>query len=261
MPKPSAVKLELIDSHCHLDDPRLDADRPALMERAAAAGITGFVLPSVTAESWPRVKDLAERYPQIHAAYGLHPMFLPHHRPSHLTQLGDWLTREGAVAVGECGLDFYLPGLDPDTQGQYFTAQLSLARELDLPVVVHARRSVDQVTHAIRQFPGLRGEIHSFSGSEQQARQLIGLGFRLGFGGPLTYPRAQRLRRLAATLPLEALLIETDAPDQPDADHRGQLNEPAYLPAVLNTLAKLRGQSVADVAAAVNHNVRELYRI
>jgi len=255
------VNLELIDSHCHLDDPRLDADRPALMERATEAGIIGFVLPSVTAESWPRVKALTRRYPQIHAAYGLHPMFLPQHRPDHLNDLADWLARERAVAVGECGLDFYLPGLDPDTQRQYFTAQLDLARGLDLPVVVHARRSVDQVIHAIRQFPGLRGEIHSFSGSEQQARQLIGLGFCLGFGGPLTYPRAQRLRRLAATLPLEALLIETDAPDQPDADHRGQLNEPAYLPTVLNTLAELRGQSVADVAAAVNHNVRVLYRL
>jgi TatD DNase family protein len=253
------VSLELIDSHCHLDDPRLDPDRAGVLARAKAAGITHLVVPAVSAETWPRLRELANSHAEVHAAYGLHPMFLSDHRVAHLEELANWLEREQAVAVGECGLDFYLPGLDRDEQHRYFIGQLALARDLHLPVVVHARRAVDAVIQAIRRFPTLSGEIHSFAGSEQQARQLIDLNFRLGFGGPVTYPRARRLRRLAAELPLEAILIETDAPDQPDVNHRGELNEPAYLPTVLRTLAELRDQSVDEIAVAVNRNARALY--
>lgn len=253
--------MELIDSHAHFDDSSFEPDRDAAYQRAVAAGVTGQILPAVTAAGWPELKRVASRYPGLHAAYGLHPMFLADHRPEHLEALAQWLDREDAVAVGECGLDFYVPGLDPDEQIRYFDAQLSLSRQFDLPVIIHARRAVDQVIKYLRRHPGVRGVIHSFAGSDQQARQLIDLGFCLGFGGPITYPRANRLRGLVATLPLEAMLLETDAPDQPDSGHRGERNEPAYLPRILAEMAELRGATPADIAAVTTANTRRLFAL
>ena len=195
----------------------------------------------------------------LHPAWGLHPMFLAEHRPGHLDALRDWLERERPVAVGECGLDFFVEGLDPAAQRMYFERQLELAREFDLPVIVHARRAVDEVTATIRRIGGLRGVVHSFSGSEEQARQLWKLGFLIGLGGPITYERARRLRALVATMPLEFLLLETDAPDQPLATHRGERNEPAWLGEVLATAAILRDEDPQAIARATTHNARNLF--
>ena len=161
--------------------------------------------------------------------------------------------------MGECGLDFFVAGLDADAQSRFFEGQLAIARDAGLPVIVHARRAVDQVTAAIRRTGGLRGVVHSFSGSRQQAEKLWELGFMLGLGGPVTYARANRLRTLAADMPLEFLLLETDAPDQPDAGHRGQRNEPARLRMVCDTIAGLRDVAPEDVAAATTANARRLF--
>jgi TatD DNase family protein len=163
--------------------------------------------------------------------------------------------------VGECGLDYFVDGLDRDQQSHYFDGQLELAREFDLPVVVHARRAVDAVITAIRRVGKLRGVVHSFSGSEEQARQLWDLGFMIGLGGPVTYERANRLRRLAATMPLEWLLLETDSPDQPDAGIRGERNEPARLREVLRVIAELRGDGEAHVAEVTTANARRLFAL
>jgi TatD DNase family protein len=199
--------------------------------------------------------------PGLHPAYGLHPMFLDRHRPGHLDALAAWLRDERAVAVGECGLDFYAGEPDPHMQRHYFLRQLELAREFDLPVIVHARRAVDAVIAAIRRTGGLRGVVHSFSGSAEQAVQLHRLGFMLGIGGPVTHERANRLRKLVATLPLEQLLLETDAPDQPGAAHRGERNEPAYLPEVLDAIAGLRGMERETLAKATTANAERLFRL
>jgi len=163
------------------------------------------------------------------------------------------------VAIGECGLDFHVQGLDVEDQQGYFRGQLRLAREFDLPLIVHARKAVEAVIMAVRKVGGLRGVVHSYAGSEQQARQLWDSGFMIGLGGPVTYARAQRLRRLVASMPLEHLLLETDAPDQPDADHRGQRNEPARLPLVCRTIAALRGQDPEHIAAATSANATRLF--
>ena len=251
----------LVDSHCHLDADEFAADRGAVIERARAAGVTAQVLPATHADEWPQLREAAALDPGLHAAYGLHPMFLAHHRPAHLDRLGDWIERERPVAVGECGLDFHVDGLDPGAQAHYFEGQLRIARDHDLPVIVHARRAVDQVTAAIRRIGGLRGVVHSFSGSRQQADRLWELGFLVGLGGPVTYERANRLRRLAATIPLERLLLETDAPDQPDACIRGQRNEPARLRVVCEAIASLRGVEPSEVAAATSANARRLFRL
>ncbi len=253
--------MELFDSHCHLDVAEFDADRDAVLQRARAAGVVHQVVPAIDAAGWPKLKRVCAAADGLHPAYGLHPLFLDRHEDAHLQALSGWIERERPAAIGECGLDHYVEGLDRERQQYLFDAQLALAREHGLPVVVHARRAVEAVIVAIRRHPGVRGVVHSFAGSAEQARQLHELGFLIGLGGPVTYERARRLRRVAAEVPLEQLLLETDAPDQPDADHRGQRNEPARLPRVLATIARLRGESPEAVAAATTANARRLFGV
>lgn len=251
--------MEIWDSHCHIDDAMFDDDRDAVIHRARGAGVAVQVVPAVTAATWGRLKAVCERFEGLLPAYGLHPMYLDHHRDGHLEELAEWLDRERPVAVGECGLDYYVEGLDRDRQGAIFEAHIRLARDFRLPLIVHGRKAVDDVLKYVRRYPGVRGVAHSFSGSEQQARQLLDCGFLLGIGGPLTYPRAKRLRRVVADVPLDGLLLETDAPDQPMAGHQGERNEPSYLPEVLAVMAELRGISEEDVAAATTGNARLLF--
>ncbi|QSX78192.1 TatD family hydrolase [Agrilutibacter solisilvae] len=258
--------MDLVDSHSHFDQAEFDADREAALERAHAAGVARQVVPAVDAAGWPKLRAVCASASGLHPAYGLHPICLANHRPEHLDQLRTWLRHEQSsmrppVAVGECGLDFFLDTLDRQAQQFYFDAQLRIAREFDLPVIVHARRSVDAVIGSIRRIGGLRGVVHSFSGSPEQARQLWSLGFLIGLGGPVTYERANRLRRLAASMPLEQLLLETDSPDQPNAGHRGERNEPAHLREVLATIAQLRGVDETKVAEATTANALRLFRL
>lgn len=249
----------LIDSHSHLDAPEFDTDRGQVLARARAAGVTRQIVPAVSAAGWEKLRDLCATEPGLYPAYGLHPMFLAEHRPEHLPLLREWIERERPVAVGECGLDFFVEGLDAEQQALYFDGQLRLARDFELPVIVHARRAVDAVIAAIRRFGPLRGVVHSFPGSADQAKRLYELGFLVGLGGPVTYERANRLRTLAATLPIDCLLLETDAPDQPDSGHRGQRNEPARLTTVRDTIAALRGVEPDVLARATTANAERLF--
>ncbi len=251
----------LIDSHTHFDDASFDGDRDAAYQRARAAGVEAQVLAAVSARLWPKLRAVAARYPGLYPSYGLHPAYLAEHRPEHLDALADWLIREKPVAIGEIGLDYYLPDLDAGAQADYFAGQLRLARRHDLPVIVHARHAVDQVIKYLRRFSGVRGVVHSFSGSEDQARRLLDLDFLLGFGGPLTYPRATRLRGLIRYLPLDGFMLETDAPDQPASAHSGRRNEPAFLPEVLACVAELRGVDPTEIAAVTSANARRLFGI
>jgi TatD DNase family protein len=249
----------LVDSHCHLDAPELDADRDAVLARARDAGVVRLVVPAVSAAGWPKLRDICAGDADLFPAYGLHPMYLAEHQPAHLEQLREWIARERPVAVGECGLDFFVEGLDAEAQHACFDGQLRLAREFDLPVIVHARRAVDAVIAALKRIGGLRGVVHSFSGSPEQARLLWAMDFMIGLGGPVTYERAKRLRRLVRDMPLENLLLETDAPDQPDAGIRGQRNEPARLATICDAVAGLRGESAEAVAQATSGNAERLF--
>lgn len=251
--------MRLVDSHSHFDAAEFDADRGGAHARALAAGVDVQIVPAVDAAGWPKLKAVCAQFPGLHPAYGLHPMYLAEHRPEHLHQLRDWIGRERPLAVGECGLDYFVEGLDPERQRHYFDGQLALAAEFDLPVIVHARRAVDAVIAAIRRSPGLRGVVHSFSGSAEQASQLHKLGFLLGIGGPVTYARANRLRGIVASMPLDQLLLETDSPDQPGAAHRGQRNEPAHLVEVLDVIAALRSTPREEIAVATRDNARRLF--
>lgn len=255
----SSSKSMLVDSHVHLDDNAFDADRDAVIARAVDAGIGSMIIPAVDLDSWQRIAMLCAEHECLHPAYGLHPMFLQKHARTDVDALSAWMAQHPAVAVGEIGLDFHADDSDRELQRHFFHAQLELAQHHQLPVIVHARGAFEEVGLSLRRAGGLAGVVHSFSGSEQQARQLWDIGFHLGIGGTVTYPRAQRLRRIVAQMPIEFLLLESDAPDQPDAAHRGQRNEPSRVAHVLRCISELRGESEAQIAAATSANARRLF--
>lgn len=253
--------LDLVDTHAHLDDRSFDDDRQAMYDRSAGVGVRRWIVPAIDRGNWEAVERLSGSRPGVFPAYGLHPLLTEAHRDEHLAELPDWLHGHGAVAVGEIGLDFYVDGLDPARQRELFVSQLEIAKEHDLPVIVHGRRAFEEVIHTLRRVGGLRGVVHSFSGSEEQARQLFDLGFHLGIGGPVTYDRANRIRRVVAAMPLEWLLLETDSPDQPCMHRRGQRNEPAFMTDVLDTVARLRDATRDDIAAATTANAMRLFKL
>lgn len=244
----------LIDTHCHLDAAEFDADRDAAHGRALAAGVSSVVVPAVERANFGAVSSVCRDYAGCHAAYGIHPMFVDRAQEADLAALRQTLAARPAVAVGEIGLDNFIAERDEARQAFYFSEQLKIARDLDLPALLHVRRAVDAVLAHLRrvQVPG--GIAHAFNGSRQQAEEFIKLGFKLGFGGAMSFPRATRIRELAATLPLESIVLETDAPDIAPSWLDGGRNEPAELPRVAAVLAELRGLPVAKVIAATTQN-------
>jgi len=250
----------LVDSHCHLDYPDFEQSRAAVLQRAKDAGVGQFFVPAVCRSGWESLQQLTKTDASVTPAFGLHPWFCDQHNNAALILLPQFLSH--AVAVGGCGLyGSALCRFGMQSQLHWFGAQLTLAIRLGLPVLVHACKAVDDVIREIRCFPGLRGVIHSFSGSKQHADQLIRLGFYLGVGGAVSFERAHRVQTIVKHIPLERLLIETDAPDQPPAAHRGEDNEPAFLIEILSCIATLRGLDVESLAGICNHNARELFRI
>ena len=256
----------LIDTHCHLDAAEFAADRQAVVDAARAAGVGAFVVPAVSPESCAEVRNLAASLPACWPAYGLHPLYLEPLVLDAATALRDFLATElsGArppVAIGETGLDYYVPGYDAERQKTFFLAQLRLAREFDLPVIVHVRRAVDDVLACLRRVRVRGGIAHAFNGSRQQAEHFIALGFKLGFGGAMTYSGSSRIRRLAAELPLSSLVLETDAPDIPPSWCPQGRSEPAFLVRYAEELAALRNVDVAAVRAATSQNVADVLSI
>ena len=265
----AAAPLAWTDTHCHLDAPEFDADREAVVVRARRAGVGQVVLPAVAPFDFGTVRDLAHAH-GLSYALGIHPLYTgPLDEADALGRLRAALAAQRddprLVAVGEIGLDFFVPGLDPAKQERFYAAQLAIAHDAGLPVLLHVRRSADRLLRQLRRVP-VRGIAHAFNGSRQQAEAFVALGFRLGFGGAMTFDRALQLRRLASELPLDALVLETDAPDIPPhwlyrtaAERAGgarSRNEPAELPRIAAVLAALRGLSVEAVAAATQASAR-----
>ncbi len=247
--------LQFIDTHCHLDAAEFGNRQADIVRDAAAAGVTQLIIPAVARDNFDAVRGLGERFPGCLPAYGIHPMYTGDARPDDLKALRDYLALPNTVAVGEIGLDFFIDDFDRERQEFFFVEQLKLAKEFDLPVLLHIRRAQDVVLKFLRQYKVKGGIAHAFSGSRQQAEEFIKLGFRLGFGGAMTYSRATRLRELAATLPLESIVLETDAPDiPPDFLERGQPNKPEYLPRIAQTLADFRGMPLNEIARATALN-------
>jgi TatD DNase family protein len=257
-----------IDSHCHLDAPEFDGDRDAVVARAVAAGVTQMVLPAVELANFESVRLLAHRHGLAYAL-GIHPLYVDRAADADLDHLQAALAQHRGdprlVAVGEIGLDHFVPGLDLQRQRHFYLAQLKLARDAGLPVILHVRRSADTLLHGLRRIDVAGGIAHAFNGSAVQAQQFVGLGFKLGFGGAMTFERALQIRAHATTLPETALVLETDAPDIPPhwlyrtAAEReagaSSRNEPAELPRIAQTLCALRGWTAAQAAAITSANV------
>lgn len=251
----------MIDCHVHFDDPRFDHDRIAVHTRALEVGIKKMIVPAVSRATWSRTKTVCREYSNLYVCYGLHPYFIDQHTEEDLQELSRWLEKEKAIALGECGLDYYLKELDRKKQQEFFIAQLQIAKVRNLPVVLHARKAVEDVILSLKRTGVERGMIHSFNGSLQQAEQLIEMGFYLSFGGAVTYSGSHKLHKLIKKIPPEFLLIETDAPDQPDELHRGLRNEPAYIKQVYQAVADLKACSQEDLIMQVNKNVHDLFTL
>jgi len=258
--------MRIVDSHTHLDFNDFTKDRNEVIQRAINHGINDLIVSATTADRWHLIKQLcAEQKSICHPAYGLHPMFMQvHNVEKDLLKLEDWLIENKAVAISEIGLDFFIEEADEKNrkaQEELFVSQCDIANSHKLPVIIHARKSLDIVLKHLRRFPNLKGSIHSFSGSEQQARQLIDLGFYLSFGGPITYSRAVRLHKLIQNIPLESLLVETDSPDQPDSNHHLERNEPAFIIHVIKKIADLKKIETEQVAKETSKNAIELFNL
>ena len=256
--------MQLIDTHTHLDFPDFDADRAALLEQSRALGVRQMVVLGVCQGNWQRVWDLVLSDVDLHAAFGLHPVYLDQHQPEDLTALGDWLTRLAGhrqlCAVGEIGLDYFIETLDRERQQALFDAQLQLAADFNLPALIHVRRSHAAVIATLKRFRLKRaGIIHAFAGSQEEAREYLKLGFKLGLGGAATWPQALRMHRVLAQLPLDAVVLETDSPDMAPAMFAGQRNSPAHLPAICAALADIMAISPEQLAAASTANACELF--
>lgn len=255
------LNLKFIDSHCHLDFPEFEHNLPDEIHRARVNGVSGFVVPGVTSASWAKIVKISKNYDEIFPAFGLHPFFMRAHQPKHLKLLGDVLSEGNAVAVGEFGLDYQLDACDVSAQQYYFSAQMDLAKQFKLPVILHVRKAHDDVIKYLKTNKFEHGGIiHAFSGSFPQALMYIRFGFKLGFGGAATYDRAKKQHALLKELPLRSIVLETDAPDMvPSFVQRGQINSPKHLPTIAQYIARARGIDVGELADAVLHNTISVF--
>ena len=256
--------MELIDTHTHLDFPDFDSDRREVLARCRKLGVQRMVVLGVYQQNWQRLWDLVQTDISLFAAFGLHPVYLEEHRSADLTELGDWLTRlhghHQLCAVGEIGLDYFLEALDRERQQALFEAQLKLAVDFQLPALLHVRRSHAAVIATLKRIRLPRGGIiHAFAGSLEEAREYIKLGFKLGLGGAATWPQALRMHKVLSQLPLDAVVLETDAPDMAPAMYPGQRNSPEHLPDICRALAERMGIEPLLLAQASTRNAGELF--
>jgi TatD DNase family protein len=246
--------MQLFDTHCHIDVEEFAADRAQVLAAARAAGVRDLLVPGVQRETWPALIHLCAADPHLHLALGMHPVYMQAHRKEDVQALDDAVAAARPVAIGEIGLDWHLKDADRSAQLRLLEGQLEIAQQHRLPVSLHVRKAHDPMLDTLKRFRLPGGFCHAFNGSLQQAERYLAMGFCLGFGGMLTFERSRHLRRLAAELPLEAIVLETDAPDMTVASHQYQRNSPAYLPEVLRTLAELRGMPDAELAAQTTAN-------
>lgn len=261
----------LIDTHNHLDFPGFDQERSTILRQSRQAGVVRQILIGVYRAQWAEMLALCDSEPDLYAAPGLHPLYLKHHRDGDLEQLAELLMRRHndsrLCAVGEIGLDYYhyqgssyQEGSDRDAQKRLFSAQLELCCRTDLPALLHVRRAHADTIALLKQYRLPRGGIvHAFGGSLEEAREYLRLGFKIGLGGAGTWPQAHRMHRVLKALPLDAIVLETDAPDIPPASHPQGPNSPAYLPDICRALAKIRGIASEELAQITTRNTCSLF--
>ena len=257
----SLLFMQYIDSHCHLDFGDFDPDREQLLKRCMQADISDIIIPAVTVKRWQQLLTLCQSNDMLHPALGCHPQFMDEHPPDAADLLASAVAENRPVAIGEIGLDFYLPDSDEKAQIELFEAQLKVACEFQLPVILHVRKAHDSVLKRLRYYRPPGGIAHAFNGSQQQAEVYRSLGFKLGIGGMVTHSKARRIRRTFSELPLSQIVLETDAPDMPLDGQQGQRNSPEYIPVIAKTLATLRDEPLATIAAETTCNVRECFQL
>ncbi len=254
----------LFDSHCHWDHPDLQAQQPGLWQACVQNDVHDLLIPATVAANWQRQIDLSKLHPHWHLALGLHPYFMDQHAVDHVAQLQQLVAEHKPVAIGEIGLDWHLPEASWAEQESLLLQQLQIAKQAKLPLILHVRKCHDRVLKLLRQQQiNGGGIVHAFGGNAQQAQGYAELGFKLGVGGSVTYDRAKKLRRLFAELPLEWLVLETDAPYMPMQHQRrdGQaqaVNKPSHLPYVLDVLVTLRRESRAEIARQTRTNTLQV---
>jgi TatD DNase family protein len=252
------------DTHCHFDFPPFSDDEANSIALAAQAGVTKIIVPAIEADRFSTVLALADNYPALYAALGLHPIVIHKHQDASLALFEHHLKQrpEKLVAIGEIGLDLYMENPLFDKQQAMLDAQLKLAKRYDLPVILHSRRTHDKLAaHLKRHNLPRTGVVHGFSGSLQQAERFVAMGYKIGVGGTITYPRASKTRDVMARLPLSALVLETDAPDMPLNGWQGQPNRPERIVDVFQTLCTLRSEPPEVIENEIIHNSRELFRM
>lgn len=251
-----------IDTHAHLEMEVFDSDREEVLKRAVEAGLTAIVTVGTTLADCKKAVALAGRYPPLYAAVGIHPHEVKGIDSGTYDALRLLARRDKVVAIGEIGLDFFYDHSPREVQIRRFAEQLDLAEELDMPVIIHDREAHSETLRILRPRKGrLRGVLHCFSGDQAMARECLDMGFHLSVAGPVTYPKAERLREVAREMPLERLLIETDAPYLAPQPHRGKRNEPAYVVETAGCLAEIRGLPVGELERLTAANARRLFRI
>jgi TatD DNase family protein len=258
------VTFRFVDTHCHFDFPPFTGNEAQSIAQAAKAGVQAIIVPAIEAANFERVLDLARSHTALYAALGLHPIVVETHQDAHLDQLEACILTAGnkLVAIGEIGLDLYRDDPQFDRQQALLDAQLKLAKRHDLPVILHSRRTHDKLAMHLKRADLLRtGVVHGFSGSLQQAQRFIALGYKIGVGGTITYPRANKTRDVMAQLPLSSLLLETDAPDMPLNGFQGQPNRPEQAARVFTTLCELRAEPAETLADALLQNTEDLFGI
>lgn len=252
----------IFDTHCHIDFPEFESKLDTYLAIAEAAGIEGILIPGVKREGWRRIRQITARSSICHTALGLHPMFLDEHEEKHLHDLEMALSVGPISAIGEIGLDFYEANSDKDKQFEYFRAQVGIAKDAKLPLVMHVRKAHDEVLSELRKVNFAEGGIvHAYSGSENQAERYIDMGFKLGFGGAMTFTRALKIRRMAANLPLESIVIETDAPDMPPSTCKAAFNTPLHLFDNFKCLVDLRTESASEIAKQTTENAYSVLKV
>lgn len=250
--------MEIIDTHCHLDVADFDLDRNEVLNRCRSQRITKIIVPAIEAKTWLLLLDLCKANKGLYPALGLHPVFINQHQADDVKYLDELLQTASPVAIGEIGLDFYLKDLDKQKQLDLFEQQLLVAKKHNLPVILHVRKAHDQVLQLLNKVKVKGGFTHAFNGNMQQAEKYIALGFKLGFGGTLTYENSTKIQALAKALPLESIVLETDAPDMVVASHRGQRNSPEYILDSLNALAKIRNEDINVIAQQTTQNANDV---
>lgn len=257
------LTMELFDTHCHLDFSDFDHDRDHVINNAKQHGVNSILVPSVAQKTWYQTIKLCQQSNACHLALGLHPIFINQHQPHHLNELDELVLQHKPIAIGEIGLDFYdnKDTLNKEKQSLFFDKQLIIAKQHRLPVIIHNRKAHDQCLSMLKEHRIHGGIIHAFNGSIQQAEKYIEMGFMLGFGGMLTFERSSKLHKLAQHIPIESIVLETDAPDMTVFQHSGQRNSPEYVPYIADSLSKLTGKTIQEVALITTSNAKQILNL